>query len=157
MKDFPDTTRDPKENLYNEKLRSTRIVTENRYGMLKGSPPPPPILLPPPLQLGTRTCVLVQITAINRLIQALKCHFHCIFLLFLISFRLGLIPSHTITLLCLIVVDIKWEGHYKMGGWKFWEIMGKISPNLHKIKKFKKKPTGLKHFQETLHNVPITV
>ena len=31
-----DTTRNEKERLFNEKLRSARVVTENYYGMLKG-------------------------------------------------------------------------------------------------------------------------
>ena len=36
VKGFSDTTRNEKERLFNEKLRSARVVTENCYGMLKG-------------------------------------------------------------------------------------------------------------------------
>ena len=36
LKNFPNVTRDPKEKLFNQKLRSARVVTENCYGMLKG-------------------------------------------------------------------------------------------------------------------------
>ena len=36
LRNFPDTTRDPKEKLNNQTLRSTRVVTENCYGVLKG-------------------------------------------------------------------------------------------------------------------------
>ena len=36
IKGFNDATRNEKERLYNEKLRSARVVTENCYGMLKG-------------------------------------------------------------------------------------------------------------------------
>ena len=36
LKGFPETTRDMKENFFNEKLHSARVVTENCYGMLKG-------------------------------------------------------------------------------------------------------------------------
>ena len=36
VKGFSDTTRNEKERLFNEKLRSARVVTENYYGMLKG-------------------------------------------------------------------------------------------------------------------------
>ena len=35
VKGFSDTTRNEKERLFNEKLRSARVVTENCYGMLK--------------------------------------------------------------------------------------------------------------------------
>ena len=36
VKGFSDTTRNEKEKLFNEKLRSARLVTENCYGMFKG-------------------------------------------------------------------------------------------------------------------------
>ena len=36
LKNFPNVTRDPKEKLFNQKLRSARVVAENSYGMLKG-------------------------------------------------------------------------------------------------------------------------
>ena len=35
-KGFNVQTRDPKERLFNKKLCSARVVTENAYGMLKG-------------------------------------------------------------------------------------------------------------------------
>ena len=36
VKGFSDTTRNQKKRLFNEKLGSARVVTENCYGMLKG-------------------------------------------------------------------------------------------------------------------------
>ena len=36
VKGFGDIARNEKERLFNEKLRSARVVTENCYGMLKG-------------------------------------------------------------------------------------------------------------------------
>ena len=36
VKGFRDTMQNEKERLFNEKLRSARVVTENCYGMLKG-------------------------------------------------------------------------------------------------------------------------